>query len=76
MRSMERLLVLALVLTAVVACADLRTSPGSATSAADRDGGFGNFGYGDIYRYYGGPSAVSQEVDVQREQDRRLTEKQ
>jgi len=75
MRSMKELLVLALVLTSVAACADLR-SPGSAYSAGDRDQGFGDFGYSDVYRYYGGPSAVSQEGYVQRQQDRHLTEKQ
>lgn len=76
MRSMKRLLVLALALTSVVACADLRTSPGSANSGGDREEGFGDFGYGDVYRYYGGPSAVSQENQVQRQQDRHLKEKQ
>jgi hypothetical protein len=66
MRSMKWLLVPALILTSVVACADLRTSPGSANAADDRDEGFGDFGYSDVYRYYGGPSAVSQENEVER----------
>ena len=68
MRSVETLLVLALMLTPVVACADLRGSSGSANAADDRDAGFGDFGYSNVYRYYGGPSAVSQENEVERQQ--------
>jgi hypothetical protein len=75
MRSVKRLFVLALMLTSVVACADLRGSSGSANAADDRDEGFGDFGYSDVYRYYGGPSAVSQENEVERQQgqDRYVT---
>ena len=70
---MKWLLLPALILTSVVACSsDLPVSTGSTKSAS---GGADDFDYSDIYRYYGGPAAVGQEVTVQRRQDQRLTEK-
>ncbi len=59
------LVVAALFLSNLTACSDLRP-PASASSRTE----FGDYGYSDIYRYYGGPSAASQEADVQRQQQR------
>ncbi len=73
MRSTTGLLVLALLPTSVAACAGPPTSS-SAAPAADRDEGFGDFGYSDVYRYYGGPSAVSEENEVKRQQGRQPTQ--
>jgi len=67
----KSLLVAALVLTTLAACADQRSSPATASSKTE----FGDYGYSDIYRYYGGPSAASQEVDAQRQADRHMTER-
>lgn len=64
------IVVAVLVLASLAACSDLRT-PATASSRTE----FGDYGYSDIYRYYGGPSAASQEADVQRRQDRHMTEK-
>ncbi len=64
------LLVATLILTSLAACGDQR-SFGTASSGTD----FGDYGYSDIYRYYGGPSAASQEVDAQRQADRHVTER-
>ena len=64
------LVVAALVLSSLTACSDLR-APATASSRTE----FGDYGYSDVYRYYGGPSAASQEADVQRQQDRHMTEK-
>ena len=77
MRGMKWQLLPALVVTSVVACSsDLPPSTGSTKSAIGGvDEGFADFGYSDIYRYYGGPAAVGQEVTLQRQQDQRLTEK-
>jgi hypothetical protein len=73
MRSMKWLLA-ALILTSVAACGDLHTASGPASRADERhQTEFGDFGYSDIYRYYGGPSAVSQQSDAQREADRQVT---
>ena len=72
MRSVKWLLA-ALILSSVAACGDLHTASGPATRADERHAEFGDFGYSDIYRYYGGPSAVSQQSDAQREADRQVT---
>lgn len=64
------IVVTALVLSSLAACSDLR-APATASSRTE----FGDYGYSDIYRYYGGPSAASQEADVQRQQGRHITEK-
>jgi len=40
----------------------------------DRHAEYGDFGYSDIYRYYGGPSAVSEQSEAQRQVDRHMTE--
>jgi len=64
------LLVATLILTNLAACGDQR-SFGTASSGTD----FGDYGYSDIYRYYGGPSVASQEVDAQRQADRHVTER-
>ena len=73
MRSMKRLLA-ALILTSVGACGDLHTASGPATRADEGHAEFGDFGYSNIYRYYGGPSAVSQQSAAQRQADRPMTE--
>jgi len=73
MRSMKCLLA-ALILTSVAACGDQHTASSPASQIDERHTEFGDFGYSDIYRYYGGPSAVSQQSDAQRQADRRLTE--
>jgi hypothetical protein len=73
MRSMKWLLA-ALILTTVVGCGDVQTASGSANQTDERHTDFGDFGYSNIYRYYGGPSAVSQQFDAQRQQDRPVTE--
>ena len=52
----------------------MHTASGPANRTDERHTDFGDFGYSDIYRYYGGPSAVSQQSDAQRQQDRPLTE--
>lgn len=59
-----------LVLSSLAACSDGR-APATASSRTE----FGEYGYSDIYRYYGGPSAASQESDAQRRQERDMTEK-
>jgi hypothetical protein len=74
MRSMKWLLA-ALILTTVVGCGDLHTASGPASRTDEHNTDFGDFGYSDIYRYYGGPSAVSQQADAQRQQDRHMTER-
>ena len=76
MCSVKRLLALAFVFASVAACSDLQAGPGSAKSAGERHQGFGDFGYDNIYRYYGGLSAVSEKNTVQRQQDRHVTERQ
>lgn len=68
MRSMTWLLA-ALILTPLAACSGVGTSSSPASQAEERPE-FGDFGYDNIYRYYGGPSAVSQQTDAQRQQDR------
>ena len=64
------LLVATLILPNLAACGD-RRSFGTASSGTD----FGDYGYSDIYRYYGGPSVASQGVDAQRQADRHVTER-
>jgi hypothetical protein len=59
-----------LVLSSLAACSDVRP-PATASSRTE----FGDFGYSDIYRYYGGPSAASQESNAERQTDRHMTEK-
>jgi len=73
MRSMKCLLA-ALILTSVAACGDQHTASSPANRIDERHTEFGDFGYSDIYRYYGGPSAVSQQSDAQRQAERHLTE--
>jgi hypothetical protein len=60
----------ALILSSLAACSDVR-APATASSRTE----FGDYGYNDIYRYYGGPSAASQEFDAQLRQDRDMVEK-
>ena len=74
MRSMKWLLA-ALILTTVAACGDQHTASSPANRIDERHTEFGDFGYSDIYRYYGGPSAVSQQSDAQRQADRHMTER-
>lgn len=74
MRSMKWLLA-ALILTTVGACSDLHTASSPANRANEHNAEFGDFGYSDIYRYYGGPSAVSQQSDALRRQDQHTTER-
>ena len=73
MRSMKWLLA-ALILTTVAACGDQHTASSPASRIDERHAEYGDFGYSDIYRYYGGPSAVSQQSDSQRQADRPVTE--
>lgn len=73
MRSMKWLLS-ALILITVVGCGDQHTASSPANRIDERHAEFGDFGYSDIYRYYGGPSAVSQQSDAQRQAERHLTE--
>jgi hypothetical protein len=61
---LRKLLALALTLASVVACTELDSSIGSPNSGADGDERFGEIGYGDFYRCYDGPSAISKENDV------------
>jgi hypothetical protein len=68
MRSMKCLLA-ALILTTSAACANQQTASSPANRIDERHKEFGDFGYSDIYRYYGGPSAVSQQSDAQRTAD-------
>lgn len=60
----------ALILSSIAACSDVRP-PATASSRTQ----FGDYGYHDVYRYYGGPSAASQESAAQLRQDRDMTEK-
>ena len=64
----------ALILTSVAACGDQHTASSPANRIDEHHTEFGDFGYSDIYRYYGGPSAVSQQSDAQRRADRHVTE--
>lgn len=73
MRSMKWLLA-ALILTTVAACGDQHTAASPANRIDERHAEYGDFGYSDIYRYYGGPSAVSQQSDAQLQADRPMTE--
>ena len=73
MRSMKWLLA-ALILTIVAACGNQQTASSPTHRIDERHKEYGDFGYSDIYRYYGGPSAVSQQSDAQRQADRHLTE--
>jgi hypothetical protein len=73
MRSMKWLLA-ALILTIVAACGNQQTASSPTHRSDERHKEYGDFGYSDIYRYYGGPSAVSQQSDAQRQADRHLTE--
>ena len=73
MRSMKWLLA-ALILTTAAACGNQQTASRPADRIDEHHKEYGDFGYSDIYRYYGGPSAVSQQSDAQRQADRLLTE--
>ena len=73
MRRMKWLLA-ALILTFVAACGNQQTASSPTHRIDERQKEYGDFGYSDIYRYYGGPSAVSQQSDAQRQADRHLTE--
>jgi len=73
MRSMKWLFA-ALILTTVAACADQHTASSPANRIDERHAEYGDFGYSDIYRYYGGPSAVSEQSEAQRQVDRHMTE--
>lgn len=64
MCSVKKLLALALVFTSLAACGDLKSDPDSTESVGERHEDFGDFGYDNVYRYYGGPSAVSQKVSM------------
>jgi hypothetical protein len=66
----KSLLVTALILTSLAACSDQRGSLGTASAKTE----FGDYGYSDVYRYYGGPSAATQESDAQRQADRHVTQ--
>jgi hypothetical protein len=74
MRSTKCLLA-ALILTIVAACGNQQTASSPAHRIDERHKEYGDFGYSDIYRYYGGPSAVSQQSDAQRQADQHMTEK-
>jgi len=74
MRSVKWLLS-ALILTTAAGCSDLHTASSPPHRIDERQAEFGDFGYNDIYRYYGGPSAVSQQSEAQRQADLHMTEK-
>lgn len=74
MRSTKYLLA-ALILTTVAACGNQQTASGPAHRIDEDHKEYGDFGYSDIYRYYGGPSAVSQQSDAQRQADQHMTER-
>jgi hypothetical protein len=74
MRSTKWLLA-ALILTTVAACGNQQTATSPAHRIDERHKAYGDFGYSDIYRYYGGPSAVSQQSDAQRQADQHMTER-
>ena len=74
MRSMKWLLS-ALLLITVVGCGDQHTASSPANRIDEPHAEFGDFGYSDIYRYYGGPSAVSQQSDAPRQADQHMTER-
>ena len=63
-------------LATTAACGDNNNGPNAGSPSNDHGPEFGDFGYSDIYRYYGGPSAVVQEFDAQRRQERRSTQSQ
>jgi len=62
-------------LATTAACGD-NNGPNAGNPSNDHGPEFGDFGYSDIYRYYGGPSAVVQEFDAQRRQERHSTQSQ
>ena len=72
MRSIKWLLA-ALILATVAACGDQHTASSPANRIDERRAEYGDFGYSDIYRYYGGPSAASQQSDAQRQADQHMT---
>ena len=74
MRSTKCLLA-ALILTTVASCGNQQTASSPAHRIDERHKEYGDFGYSDIYRYYGGPSAVSQQADAQRQADQHMTER-
>ena len=74
MRSTTWLLA-ALILTTVAACGNQQTASSPTNRIDERHKEYGDFGYSDIYRYYGGPSAVSQQSDAQEQADQHMTER-
>ena len=74
MRSTKWLLA-ALILTTVAACGNQQTASSPTKRIDERQKEYGDFGYSDIYRYYGGPSAASQEADAQQQADQHMTER-
>ncbi len=75
MRSTKYLLA-ALILATVAACGNPQTASSPTHRIDESHKEYGDFGYSDIYRYYGGPSAVSQQSDAQRQADQHMTERQ
>jgi hypothetical protein len=74
MRSTKYLLAV-LILMTVAACGSQQTASSPTHRIDERHKEYGDFGYSDIYRYYGGPSAVSQQSDAQRQADQHMTER-
>jgi len=74
MRSTKYLLA-ALILMTVAACGSQQTASSPTHRIDEHHKEYGDFGYSDIYRYYGGPSAVSQQSDAQRQVDQHMTER-
>lgn len=67
---MIRTALVALVLATATACGDVTNGRNAGSPSDDHGPKFGDFGYSDIYRYYGGPSAVVQEFDAQERRKR------
>jgi hypothetical protein len=64
MTSIRCLLAVGLLIATVSGCAN-QNAAGRADHTKDQTDDFGNFGYDNMYRYYGGLSAVSEEFDLQ-----------
>jgi hypothetical protein len=64
MHSIRRLLAVGLLIATVGGCAGPIAST-TVDHAKDQRDDYGDFGYDDVYRYYGGPSVVSEEFDLQ-----------
>ena len=63
MTSIRCLLAIGLLIATVSGCAN-HIAASTVHHTKDETDDFGDFGYDDIYRYYGGPSAVSEEFDL------------